>query len=200
MLRNAAAVMLLGLIPIALAGEEPKSAKETSMAKSVHEFTVKDIAGKDVLLAKYKGDVVMIVNVASQCGYTDKSYAGLESIYKKYKDKGLKILAFPANNFGKQEPGTNSEIKSFCDGKGVTFELFEKISVKGDDKAPLYQYLTNHPNKEVAGEVPWNFTKYLVGRDGTVIAKWGPKTLPEDPSIVEALEKALAAERPKGGS
>jgi len=108
-------------------------------------------------------------------------------------------LAFPANNFGKQEPGTNSEIKAFCDGKGVTFEVFEKVSVKGDDKVPLYQYLTGHPNKEIAGEVPWNFTKYLIGRDGTALAKWGPKTLPEDPSIVEAIEKAIAADKPKGG-
>lgn len=120
-------------------------------------------------------------------------------MFKKYKDKGLKVLAFPANNFGNQEPGGNGEIKKFCSGKGVSFDLFSKVSVKGDDQCPLYQYLTKHPNKDIAGDVPWNFTKYLVGRDGTVLAKWGPKTLPEDKMIVEAVEKALAAEKPKGG-
>ncbi len=176
-----------------------KTAGDGPTTKSVYEFKVKDIDGKDVSLAKYKGDVVMIVNVASQCGLTEKSYAGLESIYEKYKGKGFKVLAFPANNFGSQEPGSNAEIKSFCSGKKVTFDLFSKVSVKGDDQTPLYQYLTRHPDKAIAGDVQWNFQKYLVGRDGTVIAKFSPKTMPDDKSVVESVEKALAVEKPKGG-
>jgi glutathione peroxidase len=120
-------------------------------------------------------------------------------MFEKYKDKGFKVLAFPANNFGNQEPGSNSEIKTFCTGKKVTFDLFAKVSVKGEDQCPLYRYLTKHPDKAIAGDLPWNFTKYLIGRDGAVLAKWGPKTLPDDKTIVEAVEKALAAERPKGG-
>lgn len=179
---------------MALGGDESKSVKPA--AKSVHEFTVKDIDGKEVKLSKYKGDVLLIVNVASQCGLTEKSYAGMEAIFKKYKDKGLKVLAFPANNFGGQEPGTNAEIKEFCAGKNVTFDLFDKISVKGEGQAPLYAFLTNHPDKNIAGDVQWNFQKYLVGRDGTVVAKFGPKTYPEEKPVVDAIEKALA-EKPK---
>jgi len=120
-------------------------------------------------------------------------------MFEKYRDKGFKVLAFPANNFGNQEPGSNSEIKTFCTGKKVTFDLFAKVSVKGKDQCPLYRYLTTHPDKAIAGDVQWNFQKYLVGRDGTVLAKWGPKTMPDDKTVVEAVEKALAAERPKGG-
>lgn len=167
--------------------------------KSVYECTMKDIDGKDVSLAKYKGEVLMIVNVASKCGYTESGYTGLEALNKKYKDKGLRIIGVPANNFGGQEPGSESEIKTFCSGKGVTFDMLSKVSVKGADQCPLYKYLTTHPNKEIAGDVPWNFTKYLVGRDGTVLAKWGPKTAPEDKTVVEVIEKALAAETPKNG-
>lgn len=175
---------------VALGGDETKSAKPAG--NSVYEFKVKDIDGKEVNLSKYKGDVLLIVNVASECGLTDKSYAGMEAIYKKYKDKGFKILAFPANNFGGQEPGTNAEIKEFCANKKASFDLFEKISVKGSDQAPLYAYLTRHPDKAVAGEVEWNFQKYLVGRDGTVLAKFSPKKFPEDKEITDAIEKALA--------
>lgn len=185
--------MLLGAVGAMTAGisEDAKP-----VAKSVYEFKLKDIDGKEVSLSKYKGEVMLIVNVASQCGLTEKSYAGLEAIYKKYKDQGLKILAFPANNFGGQEPGSNSEIKEFCAQKHATFDLFEKISVKGADQAPLYGYLTKHSDKAIAGEVQWNFQKYLVGRDGTVIAKFGPKTYPEDKQVTDAIEKALA-DKPK---
>jgi len=172
-------------------GEE--AAKGDKGASSIYEFTVKDIDGKDVKLDKYKGHVLLVVNVASKCGFTDKSYSGMEEVYKKYKDKGLRVLAFPANNFGAQEPGTNAEIKEFCSKKSATFDLFSKISVTGDDQAPLYKYLTNHSNKEIAGKVEWNFQKYLVGRDGTVIAKYGPKTMPNDEKVTTAIEKALAS-------
>lgn len=181
MILGAATTLALGMI------EDPKPA-----ATSVYEFKVKDIDGKEVSLSKYKGDVLLVVNVASQCGLTEKSYAGLEAIYKKYKDQGLKILAFPANNFGGQEPGSNSEIKAFCAQHNVSFDLFDKISVKGADQAPLYGYLTKHPDKAIAGDVQWNFQKYLIGRDGTVLAKFGPKTYPEDKQVTDAIEKALA--------
>lgn len=194
MLKSTVLVTAAFFSAMALGGDESKSTK--SAAKSVHEFIVKDIDGKEVKLSKYKGDVLLIVNVASQCGLTEKSYAGMEAVFKKYKDKGFKVLAFPANNFGGQEPGTNAEIKEFCAGKNVSFDLFDKISVKGDDQAPLYAYLTNHPDKAIAGDVQWNFQKYLVGRDGTVVAKFGPKTYPEEKPVVDAIEKALA-EKPK---
>ena len=125
---------------------------------------------------------------------TNKTYSGLESIYTKYKSRGLRVLAFPANNFMKQEPGTNAEIKEFCrKTKKATFDLFAKISVQGADQAPLYSYLTNHSDEAIAGKVAWNFQKYLVGRDGTVVAKWGPRKLPTDKEVIEQIEKALEA-------
>lgn len=168
---------------------------------TVHGFTVKDIDGKDVSLSKYRGEVLMIVNVASRCGYTAKSYAQMESLYQKYKEKGLRVLAFPANNFGSQEPGTNEEIKQFCaNDVKVTFDLFAKISVMGEDQAPLYKFLTEHPDPTIAGPVQWNFQKYLVGRDGAVLAMYGTRTLPEDEKVVADIEKALAAPKPAEAS
>jgi glutathione peroxidase len=136
--------------------------------------------------------VALVVNVASQCGYTPQ-YAGLEAIYEKYKDQGLVVLGFPANNFGNQEPGTNDEIKQFCTRNyKVTFPMFAKISVTGDDKTPLYQYLTSkEANEKTAGEVRWNFTKFLVGRDGKVVARFEPDVAPEDPELVTAIEASI---------
>ncbi|MGN6627450.1 MAG: glutathione peroxidase, partial [Tepidisphaeraceae bacterium] len=130
-------------------------------------FTMKDIDGHDVNLADYKGKVVMIVNVASRCGFTPQ-YKGLEAIYEKYKDKGFVILGFPANNFKSQEPGSDADIKAFCTAKyNVSFPMFSKISVKGDDKAPLYQFLTQSETAgDFGGEIGWNFTKFLVDRNG----------------------------------
>ncbi len=125
---------------------------------------------------------------------TDSTYSGLESIYNKYKEKGLKVLAFPANNFGNQEPGSNSGIKAFCrDTKKVTFDLFAKVSVKGADQCPLYKFLTTYPDKAVAGDVAWNFQKYVIARDGKVIAKFPPRAKPESEEVTGAIEKALAA-------
>jgi len=117
----------------------------------------------------------------------------LESTFKKYKDKGFSILAFPANNFSNQEPDPNSKIKKFCAAKGATFDIFAKVSVKGDDQCELYKFLTSYPDEKISGEVPWNFQKYLVGRDGKVLAKFGPRTLPTDPKVTSAIEKALAS-------
>ena len=154
-------------------------------------FTVKDIDGKDYDLAQLKGKVVMIINVASKCGYT-KQYAGLETLYEKYKDRGLVIVGFPANNFNSQEPGTDAEIKTFCSTKyNVTFPMMSKISVKGDDQHPLYDLLTHKTPKDFRGEIGWNFTKFLVDRNGQVFARFASKTTPEDEQLVEAVEKAL---------
>ena len=155
-------------------------------ADNIHEFTMKSIDGKPTPLGSYKGKVVLAVNVASQCGYTPQ-YAGLEALYKKYKDKGLVIAGFPANNFGGQEPGTDDEIKTFCDRTyKVTFPIFSKISVKGADQAPLYQYLT-----QKGGEVKWNFAKFLVGKDGRVIKKFDSGVEPSSEELTKAIEAAL---------
>ena len=155
-------------------------------ADNFHEFTMKSIDGKPVTLASYKGKVVLAVNVASQCGYTPQ-YTGLEALYQKYKGKGLVIVGFPANNFGGQEPGTNDEIKTFCDRTyHVTFPMFSKISVKGADQDPLYQYLT-----QKGGEVKWNFAKFLVGKDGQVIKKFDSGVEPSAAELTKAIEAAL---------
>jgi glutathione peroxidase len=157
-----------------------------SGASNVLEFTLNSIDGQPAPLAQYKGKVVIIVNVASQCGYTPQ-YTGLEALYEKYKDKGLVILGFPANNFGQQEPGTNEEIKTFCSRTyNVTFPMYAKISVAGGDKHPLYQYLT-----QTGGEVKWNFTKFLVGKDGKVINRFESAVEPESPEVTAAIDKAL---------
>lgn len=161
--------------------------------KSVYEFTMRDIDGKDVKLDKYKGKVVMIVNVASKCGYTPQ-YEGLQALYDKNKDRGLVILGFPANNFMGQEPGTEAEIKEFCSTKyHVTFPMFAKISVKGADQHPLYNFLTNKAtDPEFAGDISWNFNKFLIDRNGKIVARFGSKDTPEGEAIATAIEKYLA--------
>ena len=158
------------------------------------DFAVKDIDGKEVKLADYHGKVVMIVNVASKCGFTPQ-YAGLEAMYKKYADQGFVILGFPANNFGHQEPGTDADIKTFCSSKyEVTFPMMSKLSVKGDDKAPLYKFLTEEPTAgPFEGDIAWNFTKFVVDRNGSVIGRFASATKPTDPKLVELVEKAIAA-------
>ncbi len=155
---------------------------------------MKDIDGKEVDLSSYKGSVVMIVNVASKCGLT-KQYAGLEALYRKYKDQGFIVIGFPANNFGGQEPGSDEDIATFCSTKyDVTFPMFSKISVKGDDKAPLYKNLTEKETAgEFAGEIGWNFTKFLVDRNGQIMARFESKTSPDNAKVAEAIETAIAA-------
>jgi glutathione peroxidase len=160
----------------------------TFAATSVHEFTLKSIDGQPAPLAQYKGNVLLLVNVASKCGYTPQ-YAGLQSLHEKYKDRGLVVIGVPANNFGAQEPGTDTEIKTFCARTyNVTFPMMGKVSVKGEDKTPLYQYLT----ETRGGEVRWNFTKFLVGKDGKVIERFESKVTPESQELTGAIEKALA--------
>lgn len=160
--------------------------------QGIHEFTLKDIDGQDVALADYQGQVLLVVNVASKCGFT-RQYAGLEKLYQKYKEQGFTVLGFPANNFMGQEPGTDAEIKTFCSlNYGVSFPMFSKISVKGKTIHPLYAYLTSkaqHP--EYGGAITWNFNKFLIGKDGQVIGRFGSRTEPEDPELAAAIEKAL---------
>jgi glutathione peroxidase len=159
--------------------------------KSIYDFTLPLLNGKDAPLASYKGKVVLVVNVASRCGFTPQ-YTALEATYEKYKDQGFVIIGFPANNFGGQEPGTNEEIAKFCTGKySVTFPVYGKISVKGDDQAPLYSYLTKDANPSVAGDIKWNFTKFLVDRDGNVVQRFESAVTPDSPEVIAAIEAQL---------
>ncbi|MBI3357009.1 MAG: glutathione peroxidase [Nitrospirae bacterium] len=158
---------------------------------SLYDFTMNDIDGKPVNLSQYRGKVLLLVNTASFCGNTPQ-YSDLQSMYEQYNEKGFEILAFPANNFGQQEPGSNQEIKSFCFTKySLTFPLFSKISVKGSDKHPLYQYLTEQ--SPFPGEVEWNFQKYLVDRSGNIVGRFHHRTKPLAPEIVTEVERVLAA-------
>jgi glutathione peroxidase len=157
---------------------------------SVHDFTVDDIAGKPVPLDRYKGEVLLIVNVASQCGFTPQ-YAGLEALQKRFHDRGFDVLGFPCNQFGAQEPGTDTEIARFCETSfGVTFPMFHKVDVNGERAAPLFKHLKSaRPGLLGTEAVKWNFTKFLVGRDGQVLARYAPNDTPE--SIAPDIEKAL---------
>src|SRR6185436_12591923 len=161
-------------------------------ASSVHEFTLDALNGTPTPLANFKGKVMLVVNVASQCGYTYQ-YEGLQALYAKYKDQGLVLAGFPANNFGGQEPGSNEEIGAFCKSKfGVTFPMFSKISVKGGDKAPLYQFLTDKAaNPKTGGEIQWNFTKFLVDRNGKILQRFEPAVEPNSKELEAAVEAAL---------
>jgi glutathione peroxidase len=160
--------------------------------KSVYDYTLNSIDGQPAPLSGYKGKVLMVVNVASRCGYTPQ-YSALESVYEKYKDRGFVIIGVPANNFGAQEPGTNAEIKTFCTRKyNVQFPMMSKVSVKGSDTTPLYQYLTDSSlNPTTGGEIKWNFTKFLVDRNGNIAGRFEPEVTPDSPQVIAAIEKAL---------
>jgi len=162
------------------------------------DFKVKSIAGEDVHLSEYHGDVVLIVNVASKCGLTPQ-YKQLQKLHEDYADKGLSILGFPANNFAGQEPGSNEDIETFCEENyGVEFDMFAKISVKGEDQAPLYKFLTSKKtNPAFAGEIRWNFDKFLVNREGKVIARFEPRTKPDADEVVRAIRAELDKPAPK---
>ena len=162
--------------------------------KTVHDFTLNSIDGQPAPLAAYKGKVVLLVNVDSKCGFTPQ-YSALESTYEKYKDRGFVIVGIPANNFGAQEPGSNQEIKTFCSSKyHVTFPMMAKVSVKGDDITPLYQFLTDKSsNPQSGGEIKWNFTKFLIGPDGRIITRFEPEITPDSPQVTSAIEEALAS-------
>jgi len=157
---------------------------------TVHDFQAASIDGKPVSLAAYRGNVLLIVNVASKCGFTPQ-YAGLEALYKKYRNRGFVILGFPSNQFGGQEPGTHAEIKNFCDLQyGVTFPLFGKIDVNGPNAHPLYDFLkAEKPGVLGTQRIKWNFTKFLIDRDGRPIKRYGPRRKPEE--IEADVERAL---------
>jgi glutathione peroxidase len=158
---------------------------------SVHDFKVKNIKGEDIDLSSYKGKVLLIVNVASKCGATPQ-YDPLQALHAKYADKGLVVLGFPANNFGGQEPGSNEEIAEFCTSNySVEFPMFSKVSVKGDDKAPLFTYLTAAENPDKQGDIGWNFEKFLVGKDGVLIARYTSRVDPLSTELTSAIEAAL---------
>ena len=173
----------------------PAPADKEGKPVSPLDFKLKTIDGEEMDLSQYKGKPVLLVNVASQCGLT-KQYTALQAMYEKYKDKGLVVIGIPANNFGSQEPGTEAEIKEFCSSKyNVTFPMTSKISVAGDDKHALYKFLTEEPTaKEFAGEIEWNFAKFLVDRNGNLMARFAAPTKPDDAQVTAAIEKALAAE------
>ena len=157
--------------------------------KGIYSFVMKTNGGKEQSLADYRGNVLLVVNVASFCGYTPQ-YKDLEAVYEKYKDKGFRILAFPANNFGQQEPGSDEEIKTFCETNyKVTFDLFSKISVKGNDQHPLYQYITK--DSPFPGDVKWNFQKYLVDKQGNIVAMFPSKVKPSADEFLKKLESLL---------
>jgi glutathione peroxidase len=161
-------------------------------ADSVYDFTLNSIDHQAVSLSSYHGKALLLVNVASKCGYTPQ-YAALEKLYLKYKDQGLVIVGIPANNFMSQEPGTDAEIKTFCTNKyNVTFPMMSKVSVKGDDKAPLYSFLTGQStDPKFAGDIKWNFTKFLFDRNGNPVARFEPAVTPDSPEVIAAVEAAL---------
>lgn len=166
--------------------------KAQNMDQTVYQFTMQDIHGKDVSLSEFKGKVILIVNVASECGYTPQ-YAELQALFEKHKDKGLVILGFPANDFGAQEPGTNEEILTFCSTKfGVSFPMFSKITVKGEGQHPLYHFLTTKDlNGVVDAEMKWNFQKFLIDREGKLVRVIKPGVSVENEDALQDIETAL---------
>lgn len=160
------------------------------MSVAIADLSVKTLDGKDQALSSYAGKVLLIVNVASYCGYTPQ-YKGLEALYQKYRDQGLEILAFPCNDYGAQEPGTNAEIQQFCETRfGVTFPLFDKVHAKGAEQHPLYARLTQ---TAPAGDVAWNFEKFLVNKKGEVVGRYKSAVAPDSAELMGAIERELAA-------
>lgn len=159
--------------------------------ESVYEFKPTNINGKETSLSKYSGKVLLIVNTASECGFTPQ-YEGLQAVYEKYDDDGLVVLGFPANNFGGQEPGTDEEIKQFCKvNYDVGFPMFSKVSVKGDDQHPLFSYLTTAENPDFTGEIKWNFEKFLIDKNGKLVHRYRSDVKPQNDKILRAIEKEL---------
>lgn len=193
--------IILGLILIFIVGVfavlglnlmSETTTKTKTSTNTIHKFSAENIDGVDTSLEKFKGDVVMIVNTASKCGYTPQ-YKGLQAIYEKYKDKGFKVIGFPTNDFGGQEPGSNEEIKEFCTLKyAVSFPMFAKITVKGEKMHPLYKFLTDkeiHP--DTGGEITWNFNKFLANGEGEIVARFSSKDDPESKEVTDEIEKYL---------
>ena len=158
---------------------------------NIYQFEAELLDGKNKSFADYEGKVLLIVNTASKCGFTPQ-FAGLEKLYEKYKDQGLEVLGFPCNQFGGQDPGSNEQIGAYCQKNyGVTFPMFSKVDVKGPEAHILFRYLTNNSKGILGNGIKWNFTKFLIGRDGKVLNRFAPTTKPED--LQEDIEKALAS-------
>ena len=172
----------------------PLQGEETKQGENLHDFTVKSISGEDVKLSDYAGKVVLIVNVASECGVTDQ-YEVLQALYDVLKDRDFVVLGFPTNEFGGQEPGTNEEIAAFCKKEyAVTFPMFAKIETNGENQIPLFHYLTNAQNPDRVGPVGWNFEKFLVSKEGKLLRRFGSNDEPDSPEMIAALKEALAEE------
>ncbi len=188
-IRSLLAAVATGCVAGAVQGAD----KGDSKAPSALNFKMKSLSGKPVDLSKYKGKVVLIVNVASQCGLTPQ-YEQLEELHEKYASKGLAILGFPANEFGSQEPGSDEEISEFCEKNyGVKFDMFSKVVVKGEAQCPLYKFLTSkETDPKFAGDITWNFEKFLIDRNGNIVARFSPKVKPDSEEVVSAIEDELA--------
>lgn len=188
----AVSVVCLTLVSGSFA-EKPEAKKGDAKVAPALNFTMDSLEGKPVKLSQYQGKVVLIVNVASQCGLTPQ-YDGLEKVYKKYNEKGLTVLGFPANEFGKQEPGSNKEIAEFCEKNyGVDFPMFSKVVVKGEGQCDLYKFLTSkETDPKFAGDIKWNFEKFLLNRKGEVVARFEPKVSPTSDVVMKAIEDELA--------
>ena len=183
-------IVLITSLQLFAQDNSTKNNKGESSMDNINDITVLDMNNKEVNLSDYNGKVLLIVNVASECGYT-KQYAGLQEVYKKYKPQGFEILAFPCNDFGGQEPGSNEQIQNFCSSKfGVTFKLFDKIKVLGDDKSPLYEKLINNSVTE-KGDVKWNFEKFLISKDGKIVGRYRSKVEPTNKELIAAIESEL---------
>lgn len=181
----------MSIIIIALTASSLFKLSSSSNSENISEFTVKDINLKEVKLSTYKGKVLLVVNVASKCGFTSQ-YAGLQKIYEMYKDQGLEVLGFPCNDFGGQEPGTNEEIKNFCSlNYEVTFPMLDKVQVKGDEKAPLFDLLTNN---SVTGKssIKWNFEKFIIDKEGNIVDRFRSTTKPDSKKITKLIERELS--------
>lgn len=197
-MKNVAVLFVSASLLAALGGvcnseEKQADKKGDKKVPAALNFKMKRLDGKPANLGDYQGKVVLMVNVASQCGLTPQ-YEALEGLHEKFSDKGLAILGFPANEFGKQEPGTDDEISTFCkQNYGVKFDMFSKVVVKGEGQCPLYKFLTSkETNPKFAGDIKWNFEKFLIGRNGEVIARFEPKVKPDSEEVVGAIEAELA--------
>jgi len=183
-------IVLITSLQLFAQDNSTKNNKVESSMDNINDIKVLDMNNKEVKLSSYNGKVLLIVNVASECGNTPQ-YAGLEEIYKEFQPKGFEILAFPSNDFGEQEPGTNEQIQNFCTKNyGVTFKIFDKIKVLGPDQSPLYQVLTNN-SVTAKGDVKWNFEKFLISKDGKIVARFGNKVQPTSDEIISAIESQL---------